>query len=267
MRETGRENSLIGCVKLVAHGAILAMALSLQAGSAVAQTDAPFDSPFHKKVVDLGPSPNYPNGNVRVQLSCSYYFRYMVKQLDSGQKGADWLSIVPAKEGTTPECTRSKANGERQIDDGVSGYFLGARKNLVFFRAADGVNGGMPFVIYDSRSRTKIFQDSAYDATMWNTKAEDSPFLRISIAPDGQVFLKYLRVVAAGCDLHKEKASCWKQAQKKFDLKTTQSPICTGYKDVKSATNSALAYPVETSLFVRPSTKTIDGPVKCWPLD
>ena len=41
-----------------------------------------------------------------------------------------------------------------------------AKRNLVFFHAPDGTNGGMPFVIYDARAGTQIFQDAYYDASM-----------------------------------------------------------------------------------------------------
>ena len=116
----------------------------------------------------------------------------MVKEYDEGQKGAEWLAIVPVEARTTPGCTQSHAVGEKVIEEPEwGGYFKGAKKNLVFFHAADGTNGGMPFVVYDARSGTKVFQDSYYDASMWNRKVESPLFnrLRVRNAPDGQVFL------------------------------------------------------------------------------
>lgn len=46
------------------------------------------------------------------------------------------------------------------------GYFKGAKGNLVFFDADDGINGGMPFVVYDSKTGKSVFKDSYYDSSM-----------------------------------------------------------------------------------------------------
>jgi hypothetical protein len=139
----------------------------------------------------------------------------------------------------------------------------------VFFYASDGTNGGMPFVVYDARTGTKIFQDSAFDATWLHNKVVASPFNRprVASAPHDQVSLKYLRVVEADCDLHTEKASCWEQVKKRLALKNTQMPVCSGYQDIQTRWVSAVAYPVEVLFFPKPVTKTIAGPVKCWPVD
>jgi hypothetical protein len=229
-----------------------------------------FDEPLKKSIVDFGRSSYYPGGNVRNKLSCYVYSTFMVKEYDEGQKGAQWLSIVPIEKGTAPTCTQSDAPAERVILYAEwSGYFKGTKGNLVFFDAADGTNGGLPFAIYDSKTKTKIFNDSAYDSSMWNKKVADSPFnrLRFSRAPDGQVSLRYLRVVEANCDLHTEKTSCWEQVRRKLELKSGQVPVCSGYKDIPTRWESAVAYPVEVSLFPQTIIKIIDGPVKCWPVD
>jgi len=165
---------------------------------------------------------------------------------------------------------QSHAPGEKVIEEPEwSGYFKGASRNLVFFHAADGTNGGMPFVVYDARTGARVFQDSYYDASMWNRKVQRSPFnrLRVSHASHGPISLTYLRVVEADCDLHQEKNSCWEQVRKKLEVKSSQAPVCSGYRDVTTRWASAVAYPVKVSLFPQPTAKTVDGPVKCWPVD
>lgn len=248
---------------------ILLLALRLPTFASVAPADS-FDAPLKKKVVEFGPSPYYPGGNVQIKLSCYFYATFMVKEYDEGQKGAEWLAIVPIKEGMVPVCARSHGPGERVIEKPEwGGYFKGAKGCLVFFNDADGANGGLPFVVYDSRTGRKIFEDSAYDSSMWKKKVEDSPFnrLRVSSALDGQLSLKYLRVVEAGCDLHTEKAFCWEQVSKKLALGSGQVPVCSGYKSIPTRWTSAVACPVEVSLFPQPAFKAIAGPVKCWPVD
>lgn len=249
---------------------ILAMLLSIASPRFVAaQTDL-LDVPLKKQIVKLGPSPYYPSGNVPIKLTCDFYRTFMVKEYDEGQKGAEWLAIVPVKDHVAPPCNESHAADEKVIVyPEWHGYFRGAKGNLVMFHAADGEDGGMPFVVYDAKTQKQLFRDSYYEGSMWRKKTPDSPFneMRVNVAADGPVFLKYLRVAEAGCDLHLEKTACWQKVRKKFDLKLTPMPVCSGYKRITTRYESAVAYPVEVSLFPQPSTKTIDGPAKCWPVD
>jgi hypothetical protein len=251
----------------------LVVALLLAVGVPTFASVAPMDSfepPLKRKVVDFGPSPSYEGKRVRVKLSCYFYATFMVKEYDTGQEGAEWLAIVPTKKEVAPACVRSHAPGERIIEGAEwSGYFKGAKGNLVFFDADDGANGGLQFVVYDSRTGTKIFEDSAYDSRMGNRKVENLHFnrLRGSSTQGGQLSLRYLRVVEADCDLHREKASCWEQVRKKFELKSVEMPVCSRYKGIPTRVVSAVAYPVEVFLFPRPAIKAIAGPVKCWPVD
>jgi hypothetical protein len=248
---------------LPARTTLVLLLLSVS-GLAASQTDS-FDVPLKKAVVDFGPSP-YSGRN---KLSCFLYSTFMVKEFDSGQKGAEWLAIVPTHSRAIPECSQIPTTGERLIKDVRAAYFLGAKGDLVFFRDADGTNRGMPFVIYDSKTGTKIFEDSYYDAVMMGIKADSSPFghMRARKGPDGQVALLYLRVAEADCDLHLERAACWRKVRQKLELKSTQIPVCSDYKSVTTRWESAVAYPIEVALFPQPIIKTIDGPVKCWPVD
>jgi hypothetical protein len=249
--------------------AVLLVALCVPAFTAGAVADS-FDTPLKKEIVDLGLSPDFPSEvRVHIKLSCYFFPSFLVQQYDSGQKGADRLEIVLRVEGVTPACASIHAAGERVIRVEWSGYFRGAKGNLVFFYASDGTNGGMPFIVYDSRTGSKIFQDTTFDSTWLHNKVAVSTFSRprVSIAPDGQVSLKYLRVVETDCDLHLERASCWEQTRKKLALKSAQMPICNGYKGIPTRWSSAVAYPVEVLLFPQPVSRTIAGPIECWPVD
>jgi hypothetical protein len=228
------------------------------------------DRPLKKQVVDSGPSPYYPGGRVRIKLTCYFYAKVMVKQYDAGQKGAEWLAIVPVKEGMPPKCSETHAPEERVIDGGEwGGYFKGVKGRFVFFDASDGMDLGIPFAVYDSITGKKILEDSAYDSRIENRKVEQSLFnrMRVSTAADGTVILKYLRVADTGCDLHTKKETCWEEVRKKFDLKNRQPRVCVRYENLPTPWESAIAYPVESSLPERPETKTIAGPIRCWPVD
>jgi hypothetical protein len=194
----------------------------------------------------------------------------MVKQYDEGQKGSEWLAIAPVEGRTPPLCALSHGAGEKVITyPEWSGYFIGAKGRLVFFRAADGTNAGMPFVVYDSQTETKVFEDSYHDTSIFNRKVESSPFnhMRVFEGRNGQFSLKYLRVVEASCDLHREKSSCWQRVRKRLELQNTEIPMCAGYIGISTRWESAVAYPVEVTLFPKPAIKTIPGPVRCWPED
>jgi hypothetical protein len=248
---------------------VLIFAVALSASACVAQTGS-FDPPLKKSIEYFGPSPYYPRGSVRTKLTCYFYPTLMVKEYDEGQKGAEWLAIVPNNTRTAPKCVRSHVPGERVIEGSEwRGYFKGAKRNLVFFNDSDGINGGLPFIVYDARTGQKLFEDSAYDPSMRSRKIQDSPFnrLRVSSAQGSQAVLRYLRVVEANCDLHAEKASCWEQVRRKLELKTAQMPSCSGYERIPTRWESSVAYPVEVLLFPHPAIKTIAGPVKCWPVD
>jgi hypothetical protein len=48
----------------------------------------------------------------------------MVKEYDEGQKGAEWLAILPVEARTTPACTQSHAVGEKVIEELVWGRYF-----------------------------------------------------------------------------------------------------------------------------------------------
>jgi len=236
-----------------------------------AQTQT-FDKPLQKKVVDLGPSPSNPPGeqHIRIKLSCYSFPHFTVKQYDSGQKGAEWLSIAPRGHGSQPACSESHGPGEKVIDGNEwSGYFRGVKGNLVFFNADDGYDGGLPFAVFDSRTGKKIFHDSAYEASMWNKRTPGGLFdhLRVDKAEDGTFRLRYLRVVEAGCDLHRDRMKCWASVKSKLGLKDTLMESCFGYEQISDHYDSVVGYPVEVLLTSQPVVKTVPGPVKCWPVD
>ena len=91
-----------------------------------------FDKPLAKKTVDLGPSRSTPKTHAKV--TCYFFPRFMVKEVDLGEKGADRLSIVPITKGTTPGCIRPQAKSEKIIDPKEwTGYFKGVKNDFVFF--------------------------------------------------------------------------------------------------------------------------------------
>ena len=228
---------------------------------------------YKKQVVDYGAPKDFPANPHHDVLTCFYYRGLMVKQFSNEwNKGALFLSFLRFDH-AQPPCVKEHSPEEQVLDRTEwSGYFgAGVKGALVFFDASDGENGGMPFAVYDSKTKKKIFEDNAYSSWMWNPKLRPrpSPFndLRVRTTNDGNVVLTYLRVVATECDIPNNGAECWPQIVQKLGLKTAATPRCIRWEENQIYGASAVAYPVETSLFPTPVTKTISGPVRCWPVD
>jgi len=223
-----------------------------------------FDDPVSKKVVDLGASPFYrPQQNRRVELRCYFYSRFFVKELDSGAKGADYLAIVPSQ-GGMEECKVPRSPGEIRVDDW--GYYGDAKGNFVFFVAADGTNGGLPFGVYEARRGKKLFEDS--DAlSYWITGRHERGALKVIHSTSDGITIRYLRVVESECDLHLDADRCWKEVRAKYGIVATGPPRCSGYDEVHTSLVSSVAYPVEVTLPAPAKVNPVEGQVYCWPVD
>jgi hypothetical protein len=252
---------------------LIAAAVFGYSTSTPASSAESFDKPVRKTVVNLGRSPYLmPNDPARIQLSCYYYPDFVIKELSNpGLKGVRWVTMTPAIKGGLPTCRLAHASTERFVAK-EWWAFEGVKGSLLFLEAADGDdNGGMPFRIIDSKTGKKIFEDSAW----WNGHLEFMP------APDGNMSLRYLRVVGGDCSIPKDGTSCWSKFRRRYGLTSATVPECTGYRhggDKESGvsdeglpphdinTASAIAYPVLVKLFPQPSIKAVSGPVKCTPV-
>lgn len=233
--------------------ALFCAALLLPALAARAES---FDTPLHERTVELGRTQNGQS-----KLTCDYFASFMVKQLDQGEEGASWIAIVPARAGHLPVCTQSHAATEKVIPGhDWCGYFQGAKQDYVFLNACNAYNGGMDFAVYDARTGTRIFQDTAVDSD-----AEGPHFSR---APDGKLTLLYSRIAVFACTLPKEQAACWTQIEGKLGLDNVPAPVCISYE--KQMSGSVVAYPVEVPLSSTPDLRTpqahpVAGQIRCWP--
>jgi hypothetical protein len=218
-----------------------------------------FDTPIKKVTVDFGPSTEPEKTHV---LVCHYYPHLLVKEYAPYGIGTDWLSILRSRD-KLPACKRSHEPGERIIKyPEWDGFFKGVKDNLVFFDEAEPVDGSYSFVIYDSVTGKRLFEDSAY-------YENDSSRVRVFSTKAGYL-LRYLRVANVDCNLHADGRPCWKKVKAKLALKTDKMPVCTGYNGIAKLVGtdnveSRVAYPVEVTLSAHPTIRTVAGPVKCWP--
>ena len=261
-------NSSVRTVLTRAFAAWCAFLLVLTAAAAAQGFD-----PYNKQVVDYGVPKDFPANPHHDQLTCFYYRGLMVKQFTNDwNKAALFLSFLRFDQ-ARPACVKEHSPAEKVLDyPEWGGYFRGLVKgDLVFFDADDGEDGGMPFAAYDSKTQKKIFEDNAYYVWMWNPKLRPRPSrfddIRVRTTQDGNVVLSYLRVLRTECDIPNKGTECWPPLVQKLGLKPTAAPNCVRWEEHQTIGASAVAYPVETSLFPTPVTKTISGPVRCWAAD
>ncbi len=236
--------------------------------SAQQQTES-FDKPIKETVVDMGPSPYYPWINGRHgQLLCYYFQQFMVKQLDMGQKGAEWISIAPNDPAHLTPCNRKHA-GEKFRRDSQGEYIAGVKGSFVFLEAADCFDRGCPFAVFDAASGKKLFEDQ-------RRLSPKGKIAEIHFAKSGEsLVMRYPRVVAAECSLPQEKSKCWRQILTSSGLTPQPAPKCAEYNGFNQATDSGtddLRDPSVVSFQVEVTipgfnVRILPGPVLCWAAD
>ena len=204
----------------------------------------PFDQPVAVDNVDL--PPNKDNPDARPAVNCYRYKGFMVKEVDLGEVGAEKLAILPEN----AKCEREDA-AEKKVTDPVAGYFLGAKGDLAFFQAPDGFNGGMPYVVIDTSTMKKLFEDSF----------EGADFEKID-NQGGGLTLDYVRSFSADCSLYLDGTACAQKIKKETALGTTVPlPDCTAAYDAEKKRTPDYAREIEQlpSVISYPVTLTYDG--------
>ena len=137
--------------------AALAGAFLAPGAIAAPSANALFDPPLATQKRALPAAKGAP----KATLTCNYYPRFMVKQIDEGEVGAAQLSIVAGDAAHKPACQRANLPGEKVIDPrDWSGYFKGVKGDYALFDSEDGVNGALGFAIFAADGK-KLFEDSA----------------------------------------------------------------------------------------------------------
>ncbi|KQS93809.1 MULTISPECIES: hypothetical protein [unclassified Rhizobium] len=237
--------------------ASIGIALTLLASSTFAAPVDPFDKPAANETVKLPTDPQYPSAEPKV--TCSRYADFMVKQVDLGEVGAEKLSLQAAD----APCERESA-GERLISDDLAGYFLGAAGSYAFFQAADGWNGGLPFVVFDAKTATKLF-DTAMAIESLSAVEVDEHGLS----------LEFVRNLTTSCSLYADTDACSKRIGEETGLDAARLPDCKDvyeaemkrtpdYADAIKALPSVIEYPVALRWAANAVTITPrDGATRC----
>jgi hypothetical protein len=253
----------------IAGGFLIAVLLVSDAGLAES-----FDKPLNTRVLDLGHSQYLmPTDNRHLTVTCWYYSHFMIKERnDPGIKGAEVIALAPVRPGRLPKCLPTLQPDEKEFKEWISeyktfanwnGYFAGVKHNLVFLERPDGdENSGIPFSVFESDAQTKLFEDSVM------LRARGERDLNFAPATGSQVTIRYLRVANAGCSIPKSGKSCWSKLQQQTGLAHSPMPKCSDYEGAEVGTApSVIAYPVEVSLYPKPSVRPLGGPARCYPAE
>jgi hypothetical protein len=251
MSPTGRA---LAALLLVLGGTGAGCAAAQAGGEPVAESgSASYDTPLAHRVVDMG---RVPESSTRGRLTCDYFPSFLVKELDLGGEGAEWVAMVPAGSGKPPACARKPDAAEKRIRRrDWCGYFAGVKSHYVFLNACAFHNAGLDFAVYDARSGARVFEDTAMAS-----QAGDMEFRQTG--KDG-LALSYARVALFDCTLPVDQGPCWSRIERGTGLANTAIPVCTPYE--KQMTGTVVSYPVEVELGERPRVRAVAGNVRCWP--
>jgi hypothetical protein len=195
-----------------------------------AQKPTHFDEPL---TVDNAPLPkDKANPDAQPQVNCYRFAGFMVKEVDLGEKGAASLAIAKPD----AACEKTGGKDEKPIKDDVAGYFFGAKGNLAFFQADDSYNGGLPFVVYDTKTMKKLFDDSL----------EGNDFDALDV--NGTVVkITYRRVYSADCSLYKDGGDCAAKLKQATGLGTPDAalPDCGAAYDAEKKRTPDYAKEIE----------------------
>jgi hypothetical protein len=193
-----------------------------------------------------------PDATEHVKLTCAYYPKFMVKELnDPGLKGA-LITFLPNGPGGASGCTRRRRSEEKVFD--WPGYYGGVKRDLIFLVDADDTDG-LGFGIFDSKTGAKVFEDVV------SISHDQLDFVRNA---NSQTTLRYLRVVTGDCSLPEDGNTCWSKFKEKTGLRLAPMPSCDYHgEDVRDP--SVIEYSVELSLFPKPVVKALASPNKCRP--
>ncbi|KPH10751.1 hypothetical protein CO657_06595 [Rhizobium acidisoli] len=216
-----------------------------------------FDKPIKVDVVAL--PKDELNPDAKPKITCSRYPAFMVKEVDLGEVGAEKLALLAAD----APCERTSER-ERVIADDTAGYLMGVSGGFVFFRAADGWSGGLPFVVYDAATGERLLDDSL--------DGDDFAAIRSGKA---ELTLDFRRVYTASCSLYLEGTGCAKAIAAETGLAPKQLPDCAAaYKaEIKRSPDhaseieklpSVVVYPVELVYAAGDTTRRpMDGLTTC----
>ena len=179
-----------------------------------------FDKPLSKNVVVLPPDAEFPYGETTV--NCYYYDKFMVKEVDRKEKGADKLSVMPIDSARMPSCNRT--DSDEIVVKEWSGYFAGVKNRYVFFASDDGYNGAMNYGVFDGQTGAQLF---TFQVEMGRANPPFGKTVHSIAFSNNALTILYRRAYLGECSLYDGGARCWNSLKRKLDFSNgTPPPDC-----------------------------------------
>jgi hypothetical protein len=214
---------------------------------------SPFDKPVSTQKI-----PAKPGGN-GLDLHCTYYADFMVRELHEGPSSQDAVIV----RGARPRCSAAKVPGEIALK--TADHSLSGRKGPFLIFSAMDSNGSVPFVVVDVASGRTLHTDATYG---------NPEFQELELGGDG-MRLRYMRGINAECSIMQDARGCWAKlvAAKIIPATMAQqvpSPqVCNAsYQKAKSPRDnpSIVSYRTDVRVDAKAPVQVIStGPVLCDP--
>jgi len=191
-----------------------------------------FDKPLHERHAPLPPDPLNPQA--KATLSCYYYPRLMVKQVDLGEMGAAEITFTfIARNQQEPPCRQKDAEDEKVVDlNARACYFEGVKGDYVFFKSFDGTEGAWGFTVLDL-SGSVIFDFAAVNIHSINLMLPIEDFDQRPWHTN-PLTVRYQTAYLAPCSLRSDEVKCWNLIREATGLTDKTPPDCTAaYKDLE----------------------------------
>jgi len=151
-----------------------------------AEPPSQFDKPTSTRSVP-------PAGNNPIEVRCTYYPDFMIRELRDGPTSQDAVIV----RGANPPCNAGKIPGAVTLK--TADMALDGRKGQALFFSQMDPHGAVNFVVLDAQSGRTLLSDAVMPAKPM--------FKTIAIEPGG-LRLSYQRGINASCSLAKNPAVC-----------------------------------------------------------
>lgn len=193
------------------------------------------------------------------RVTCTYYPGFMVREIDTGDVGAELLGVVPLlPKRPLPACKRERPGGEISLTgsaDAWSGYFDGARGRFAFFRREDVRGDAVGFTVFDTATEQRVLTDEAIGVARIVAKGD-----RVGIA--------YARRAVASCSPLSGGEPCWSRIRTELGVADPPPDCAAAYREANEAAARASctgagkvdALCVEKEVRLRPAVPPIIPP-------
>jgi hypothetical protein len=188
--------------------------------------------------------------------TCYVFPQFVILQLDSGNMGADSISVRHTKKSDDPKkvCTSKSWPQELKLPLVDTEYFLGAQEGVLFTQSADLFGNQGTIWIYDVMNGKQLFKADYSTAQDFIVKFQDKA-----------IALEFYKQLKLNCPLHESEKTCWQKILKDNGVPNAISispPDCKdAYKRLDLNKNPSLSkLPDAVQIFAKVKIENVKKP-------